>query len=43
MTQLIERCDGALHLAKRIGRNRVITEEPLEGRSFACALREKAD
>jgi diguanylate cyclase len=35
MAQLIERCDGALYLVKRIERNRVITEERLEGRSVA--------
>lgn len=33
--QLIERCAAALYLAKRTGRDRVVTEKRLEGRSVA--------
>jgi diguanylate cyclase len=35
--EFVERCDRALVLAKRIGRNRVVTETRLEGRAVAPA------
>jgi diguanylate cyclase len=37
MTQFLERCDGAMYLAKRTGRNRVVTETRLEGRAVVNA------